>query len=106
MLITSKEKFKKYYKNIWSLLYSESSKEKEYNFIKFNKQYNIKFEYGVFHSSLFINNNEIYIYLYGTNLDLQYNLKSNNIDKFKKYDKLTYEKLFLLFRKIKLIINS
>jgi hypothetical protein len=36
MLITSKEKFKKYYKNMWSLLYSESSKEKEYNFIKLN----------------------------------------------------------------------
>jgi hypothetical protein len=106
MSITSKEKFKKYYKNIWSLLYSESSKEKEYNFIKFNKQYNIKFKYGVFDSSLFINNNRIYIYLCHSNLDFQYNLKSNGIDEFKKYDKLTYEQLLLLFRKIKLIINS
>ena len=106
MSITPKEKFIKYYKNIWDLLHAESSEEKKYDFIKFNKQYSIKFIYSLSHSSLFINNNEIYIYIRDTVLDLVTNLKSNNIDKFKKHDKLTYEQLYLLFKKIKLIINS
>lgn len=50
MPITFKEKFTKYYKNIWNLLHSESSDEKEFNFIKFNKQYNIRLEYSLSHS--------------------------------------------------------
>ena len=78
---------------------------KTYNFILFNKHYNIKFEYSISHSSLFINNYEIYIYNRNTDLDLKTNLKFNNIDDFKKHTKLTYEQLLLLFKKIKLLIN-
>ena len=106
MSITFKEKFKKYYANIWNLLHEESSNEKTYNFILFNKHYNINFEYSVSHSSLFINNYEIYIYSRDTDLDLKTNLKSNNIDDFKKHNNLTYEQLLLLFKKIKLFINA
>ena len=60
MLLTSKKKFTKYYENIFNLLHSESCNEKEYNLVVFNKQYNIKFEYSLSHSSLFINNFEIW----------------------------------------------
>ena len=104
--ITLKEKFKKYYANIWNLLHEESSNENTYNFILFNKHYNIKFEYSISHSSLFINNYEIYIYDRGTDLDLKNNLKFNNIDGYKKHTNLTYEQLLLLFKKIRLLINT
>jgi hypothetical protein len=104
--ITLKEKFKKYYANIWNLLHEESSNENTYNFILFNKHYNINFEYSISHSSLFINNYEIYIYDRGADLDLKNNLKFNNIDGYKKHTNLTYEQLLLLFKKIKFLINA
>ena len=80
------------------MLHYESSNEKKYKFIKF--------VYSLSHSSLFINNSEIYIYTReDIQKDLETNLKLNNIEKFKKHNNLTYEQLLLLFRKIKQLIN-
>ena len=84
MSISSKEQFKKYYKNIWNLLHSYSSDMKEYNFIYNNKKYIINFEYSLSHSSLWINNYEIFIYDRGTDNDLINNMKHNNIQNFNK----------------------
>lgn len=108
MLFSYKEKFKKYYKNIlldFLYLYSCSSNKKEYTFIKFNKKYNIKFEYSLSHCSVYINNYEIMMYMRATNIDFT-DLKLNGIIQFKKNNKLTYEQLFLLFKKIKSIIKQ
>jgi len=101
MLLTSKKKFTKYYENIFNLLHSESCNEKEYKLVVFNKQYNIKFEYSLSHSSLFINNFEIYIYDRSSKLDFKTNFKANKIIQFKKYENFTYDQLLFLFKKIK-----
>jgi hypothetical protein len=58
-----------------------------------------------FHISLYISNNEIYFYLQCNNEDFVNNLLLNNIDNFKKHCKLTYNQLFLLFKKIIKLIN-
>jgi len=101
MSISSKEQFKKYYKNIWDLLHAESSSMKEYNFIYNNKKYIINFAYSLSHSSLWINNYEIFIYFRGTDEDLINDMKYNNIQNFKQKNNLTYKELLLLFKKIK-----
>ena len=72
------------------------------NFNLIKKKYKIYFSYGPFYSSMFINNYEIHLYLYGENMTLE---KSNILEFRKKY-KLTYDKLLSLFRKIYKIIQK
>ena len=106
MSINYKEKLKKYYKTIlWGFLYSYSSDEKEYTFIKFNKRYNIKFKYSLSHSSVYINNEEIMMYMRASDIDFT-NIKLNGIIEFKKHNKLTYEQLLILFKKIKSVVKK
>jgi hypothetical protein len=108
MSISSKRQFKNYYKDIWKLLYNESARMKEYNIISCNKKYFIKFEYSIYHSSVIINNFEIFIYMHDTikTLDLINNIKHNNIYFFIQENKLTYKHLLLIFKKIEQSINQ
>jgi|LakMenE01Jun11ns_1017448.scaffolds.fasta_scaffold8377862_1 hypothetical protein len=72
------------------------------NFNLIKKKYKIYFSYGPFYSSMFINNYEIHLYLYGENMTLE----KSNILEFRKKNKLTYDKLLSLFRKIYKIIQQ
>ena len=102
----AKQKFEKYYKKLHPLLYLASypnnNKDNKYIFEYDSKKYFIFFSYGPFYSSIYINNYEIHLYLYGENMTLE---KSNILEFRKKY-KLTYDKLLSLFRKIYKIIQQ
>jgi len=100
----AKQKFEKFYKKLNPLLYLSSDPDNEYIFeFEFDsKKYKIYFSYGPFYSSMFINNYEIYLYLYGENITLE----KSNILEFRKKNKLTYDKLLSLFRKIYKIIQQ
>ena len=93
----AKQKFEKYYKKLNPLLYLTSHPNNEYIFeFEFDsKKYKIYFSYGPFYSSMFI-------YLYGENMTLE----KSNILEFRKKNKLTYDKLLSLFRKIYKIIQQ
>ena len=98
----AKQKFEKYYKKLHPLLYLASYPNNEYIFEYDSKNYKIFFSYGPFYSSMYINNYEIHLYLYGENMTLE----KSNILEFRKKNKLTYDKLLSLFRKIYKIIQQ
>jgi hypothetical protein len=100
--MTSKQKFIKYYEKIHPLLYDISTQYTDNKYIvKFNKKnYEISFDYGLFHSSMYINDCEICLYLRSEDMTYE---NSTIIDTRKKLN-MNYDELYSLFRKIKKII--
>lgn len=100
--MASKQKFIKYYKKIHPLLHecSHPDNNNKYNVV-FNKiNYKISFDYGLFHSSMYINDCEINLYNHPEGMKFT---NSNIIDIRKKLN-MNYNELYNLFRRIKKII--
>ncbi len=92
--MTSKQKFEKYFEK--NLSFFHQNYEKEYNFEFNKKNYKIDFVYSLFYLSMFINNDEIYIY----KRDEIITFKKSNIINFRKKNNMNYNELYSLFRKI------